>query len=363
MKRILVILVMASLVLPLFATGGKEASPASPAPAAAPVIRTTADAAAYLKGRTIRSVIGSTAVTGDTYLTADLFARFLNEKYGTNMRIDPIGAGRALQEVVSARPDGNTVMMFHDMTFLGVLFGAYDANEYKMENFIVGGTFGYSIADCFAASASAPYKTITEMGKWLNDNPSQIVRIAVESGGVSHLCFNAVYEWVNQTYGKSVAQRVRVFVTGSTDQKLQALWDGNCQVIYAVATALEQYTKPGVEDRLRLNVIGITADERYENEPWPTFKEQGITLEGKPFVFTKEYFMFYPKGMPADFIAAMDIAIADICKSKEYGDAIKKLGFLPQAKGSAETTAYIYAKRDSLLSLVANAPDFDELTK
>ena len=362
MKKIFVILLIACLVAPLFASGGNQPAPAQQS-ASGPSIKTVADAAAYLKGKNIRSVIGSTAVTGDTYLTADLFARFVSEKYGCNMKIDPIGAGRALQEVVSARPDGSTVMMFHDMTYLGVLFGAYDANDYKLENFLVGGTYAYSTADCFAASANAPYKTIAEMGKWMNDNPNAIVRFAVEAGGVSHLCFNAVYEWVNQTYGKPVANRIKVFVTGSTDQKLQALWDGNCQVIYAVATALQQYTKPGVEDKLRLNVIGISANERYENETWPTFKEQGITLEGKPFVFAKEYFMFYPKGMPADFIAAMDIAIADICNSKEYGDAVRKIGFVPQAKGSAETKAYIYAKRDSLVSLVANAPDFDNLTK
>lgn len=360
MKKILLILLALSLTAPLFAGGAKE-TPAQEASASA--VKTTADAAAYLKGKTIRGVIGSTAVTGDTYLTADLFARFVSEKYGCNMKIDPIGAGRALQEVVSAKPDGGTVMMFHDMTYLGVLFGAYEANDYKLENFLVGGTYAYSTADCFASLASAPYKTIAELGKWMKDNPKEIVKFAVEAGGVSQLCFNAVYEWVGQTYGKDVAARIKVFVTGSTDAKLQALWDGNCQVVYAVATALQQYTKPGVEAKLRLNVIGISAGERYENETWPTFKEQGITLEGKPFVFSKEYFMFYPKGMPADFIAAMDIAIADVCKSQAYADAVKKLGFVPQAKGSAETKDYIYAKRDSLTGLIANAPNFDDLTK
>ena len=359
MKRILAILITLCFALPLFAGGGSEA----PAGSSAGAIKTVADAQAFLKGKTIRGVIGSTAVTGDTYLTADLFARFVSEKYGCNMKIDPIGANKALQEVVSTRPDGGTVMMFHDMTYLGVLFGAYDANDYKLEKFIVGGTYAYSTADCFAASARAPYKTIAELGKWMKDNPREIVKFAVEAGGVSQLCFNAVYEWVNQTYGKDVAARIKVFVTGSTDQKLQALWDGNCQVIYAVATALQQYTKPGVEDKLRLNVIGISAGERYENEPWPTFKEQGITLEGKPFIFAKEYFMFYPMGMPADFIAAIDIAIADICTSQSYGDAVRKLGFVPQAKGSAETKPYIYAKRDGLAPLLANAPKFDDLTK
>ena len=361
MKKILAVLIAFCLILPVFAGGGKEAS--APAASSGSKIKTSADAAAYLKGKNIRSVIGSTAVTGDTYLTADLFCRFVSEKYGCNMKVDPIGAGRALQEVVSAKPDGSTVMMFHDMTYLGILFGAYDANDYKLEKFLVGGTYAYSTADCFAASASAPYKTLAEMGKWMNDNPKEIVKFAVEAGGVSQLCFNAVYEWVNETYGKDVAARIKVFVTGSTDQKLQALWDGNCQVIYAVATALQQYTKAGVEDKLRLNVVGISADERYENESWPTFKEQGIKLEGKPFVFSKEYFMFYPMGMPADFIAAMDIAIADVCNSQAYGDAVRKIGFVPQAKGSAETKAYIYAKRDSLVKLVANAPNFDNLTK
>ena len=35
----------------------------------------------------------------------------------------------------------------------------------------------------FAASASAPYTTIAEMGKWMSENPNEVVRLAVEAGG------------------------------------------------------------------------------------------------------------------------------------------------------------------------------------
>jgi len=344
------------------APGSEAASPAeSAAPEGSTAPEAPADPTAYLKGKTIRVVIGSTSVTGDTYLTADLVSRYISEKYGCNIKVDPIGAGRALEEIVTTKPDETTIMMFHDMTYLGVLFGAYDADDYNLDKMIVGGTFGYNATDCFAASATAPYKTIAEMAQWMSENPNEIVRLAVEAGGVSQLGFNSIYEWVRETHGDEVSSRLKAFVTGSTQEKLQALWDGNCQGIYAAATAVEEYALEGVEDQLRINIIGLMSGERYQDKDWPTFAEQGITLDGQPFAFNKEYFVFYPVGVSDEFIAAMDAAMQEVCSSDAYAADIQNLGFMPQYMGSAEAKTYIYAKRDSLAALIAEGPNFDDL--
>jgi tripartite-type tricarboxylate transporter receptor subunit TctC len=361
MKRFLALLIAVCSVMPLFAGGEKEAASAN---GSSVTVKTAADAAAYLKGRNIRVALGTTSVTTDTYVTADAFARHVSLKYGCNIKVDPIGTGRALEEVISARPDGNTIMMLHDLTYLGVLFGAYEEG-YKLENMIVGGSIAHSTSDAVAASASAPYKTVAEMGKWLKDNPRQIVTYALAAGGISQLCFNAIYDWINKTYGQSVSSRLKVFVTNgtSTDVALQALWDGNCNVFYSVAAPLQEYTREGVEPKLKLNILGVASGERHQNEPWPTFSEQGITFLGKPFVFSKDYFVYYPIGVPVDFIAAMDIVIEDVCKSQEYIAAIKKLGFVAQAMGSKEAKGLIYAKRTLAVDLIEKGPNLDDLVK
>ena len=147
MKKLIAMLLALVMVLSLVACGSSEPAkteepaaeaPAAEAPAAADAV-VAGNPTDYLKGKTVRIVIGSTSVTGDTYLTADLVSRMISEKYGCNMKVDPIGAGRALEEVVSVK-DEETIMMFHDMTYLGVLFGAYDAEDYALENMVIGGS-------------------------------------------------------------------------------------------------------------------------------------------------------------------------------------------------------------------------------
>lgn len=367
LKKLVSIALAALMVVTMAACGGSNGSSAAPAPSsaapsgdagsAAPAANV--DPAEYLKGKTIRVVIGATSVTGDTYLTADLVTRMISEKYGCNIKVDPIGAGRALEEIVSTKGE-DTIMMFHDMAYLGVLFGAYDAEDYGLEKMIVGGSYGYNPGDCFAASASAPYKTIAEMGKWMSENPNEVVRLAVEAGGVSQLGFDAIYMWLEQTYGEAIAKNLKAFVTGSTSEKLQALWDGNCQGIYAAASAVEEYTLDGVDAQLKVNVIGLMGN-KIEGKDWPTFADQGVTIGGTPFNFSKEYFAFYGTGASPEFVGAMNAAFTEVCNSAEYKSAIEELGYRAQCMDSDAAKEHIYAKREEMRAVIADCPEFDAL--
>ncbi|MDO4749667.1 MAG: hypothetical protein Q4A39_02370 [Eubacteriales bacterium] len=364
MKKLLCLMLVMVMAFSLVACGGTTTT-TTPAPAAseAPAENeggeVEVDPAEFLKGKTIRVVIGSTSVTGDTYLTSDLVTRMISEKYECNIKVDPIGAGRALEEIVTVKGE-DTIMMFHDMTYLGVLFGAYDEEDYKLENMIVGASYGFNPGDSFSAVASAPYDTIAELGQWMSENPTETVRLAVEAGGVSQLGFNAIYMWISETYGEEIAANLKAFVTGSTDEKLQALWDGNCQGIYAAASAVEEYTLDGVDDQLKLKVIGLMGGS-IEGKDWPTFEEQGIAIGGTPFVFTKEYIACYGLGASKEFVAAMDAAFEDVCNSTEYIEAIEALGYKAQCLTSEEVNEHIYNKRAEMAAVIANCPSFDDL--
>lgn len=342
--------------MPVFANGQEEK-----ASSAAPVDLASVTPEDFFKGKKIRVVIGSTSVTGDTYLNTDAVCRMISQKYDCNLKVDPIGAGRALQEVVSAKSEGSTIMGFHDMAYLSVLYGAFDAEEYGLENMVVGGSYAYNPGDCFAASASAPYTTIREMADWMAANPDEIVKLAVEAGGVSQLGFNGIYEWIDAEYGASVSSRLRAFITGSTQEKLQALWDGNCQGIYAAASTVSEYTLDGVDPQMKVNVIGLMSPVRLAGHDWPTFAEQGIEIEGEPFSFAKEYFFFYPKNIDPAFVVAMDKALDAVCNSEEYKTAIHKLGYEPQFMDSEAATDHIYAKRTKFTKIVADGPSFDDI--
>ena len=47
-----------------------------------------------------------------------------------------------------------------------------------------------------------------------------------------------------------------------------------------------------VEDQLKLNIIGLMGGA-IEGKDWPTFSEQGSSIDGTPFFFSKEYRAFY----------------------------------------------------------------------
>lgn len=319
------------------------------------------DAKASLTGQRVRVVIGSTATNGDTYLTANTATRHLSQKLDFNGKVDPLNALKALEEITSAKPGGSTIMMFHDMTYLGVLFGIYD-NKYALENYIVGPRMAISQGQCFAGSASAPYNTMVQMAEWLKANPNQTVRIAIQSGSISHLCFNTYYDWVLNKYGPEVATGIKALIAGSTDKQTQALWDGNCNAIFADISALDQYVSNDVDVKIRMKILGLMSGQRITNKPYPTFLEQGITFNGKPFTYDKDYNIFFPKDTPQSIIDEVDAAMAEIAQDPTYQKELEKLGFKAAYLSSKENKTHMYQKRKTAADLIKNAPSLDILT-
>lgn len=183
-------------------------------------------------GQRVRIVIGSTSVSGDSYMVAETVNQYLKKYLNCNSKVDAVGANEALGTIATAKPDGLTMMIFHDMTYLGVLFGAYD-DMYALENMVVGPRVGQNPGSCFGAKKDAPYADLKEAAEWLVANPDQQLRFSVEAGGVSQIGYVAYYAWVKETYGEDVVKRMKVVLGGSTDTKLQQLWDGNTDVIFA----------------------------------------------------------------------------------------------------------------------------------
>ena len=159
------------------ASGGDSSAPAAAAPAGA--------GASSLKGQNVRVVIGSTSTSGDSYMIADLVTRYLSAEMGFNGKVDAIGNAAALDEIANAKGDGKTVMMFHDMTFLSVLFGSV-SEDYALETMTVGPRIGQNPGGCFGAAAESPYAKLSEVTQYLIDNPDKTVSFNIESGATSH---------------------------------------------------------------------------------------------------------------------------------------------------------------------------------
>lgn len=348
-------------------TASGNSTPASSQDAGAPATdESSAPAEASgetsLTGKRVRVVIGSTSTGGDSYMVADMVTRYLGAEMGFNGKVDPVGNAAALDAISKAKGDGTTIMMFHDMTFLSVLFGAVD-QQYALENLTVGPRIGQNPGGCYAAHKDAPYSTLAEAAEWLKENPSKIVRVNIESGGVSHLTFVAYWLWAKDTYGDDVAGRIKAIVGGSTDEKKQRLWDGNTDIIYGDYSAFVEFTKEGVDNQLAMKIMD-PADE-IEGVDIPTMAQNGITFNGEPFVFSKDFAMYFPKDMDQNVLNEIAAAMQKVAANPDFQAEMAKLKYKAVSPEETELSAsqqFIFNKREMSKSLIEAAPSLDDLT-
>lgn len=361
MKKIIALgMVVALAMSSLVGCGGKSTESTGVKEAATAAGESTAaKAKSVFDGARVRIVIGSTSTTGDSYMIADTTNRYLSKALNMSSKVDAVGAGPALDAVLTADPDGSTMMLFHDMAYLGVTFGAFD-EEYSLDNMIVGPRVATNPGSAFAATASAPYNDMGEMAEYLKANPKEVARLAVEAGGVSHVAFVAYYNWVVEKYGQDVADRVKVVIGGSTAEKSQMLWDGNCDAIFADYTSLLSYTEEGVDAKIKMKYLALL--DTLEGSGVKSFADEGITYNGAPFVFSKDFVFYLPKETPQAVIDELDAAVAEICKDQEFIDALAKLNYKADYLPSAESKTHIYEKKAILEDLIKNSPSLDDLT-
>lgn len=318
----------------------------------------TAASAGVYDGQRVRIVIGSTSVSGDSYMIADIANRYLQKYLKCESKVDPVGANEAFAAVQAAKPDGLEFMIFHDMTYLGVLFGSYD-EEYALENMVVGPRVGQNPGSCFAAKKDAEYNDLKEMADWLAEDDSRIARMSVEAGGVSNIGFIAYYMWVKETYGEDVANQIHFVLGGSTDTKLQQLWDGNTDVIFADYSSLLQYTQEGVDAQLAVKFVGLL--DKIEGVDAPVMGDLGITLGGEPFYFSKDFLIYLPAGTPQEVVDELDAAVAQMQEDPDFQADMANLTYAANTLPSAEAKEFIYAKRDAIAAVLADAPALEDL--
>ncbi|WP_221584890.1 tripartite tricarboxylate transporter substrate-binding protein [Microbacterium sp. G2-8] len=308
----------------------------------------------------VRVVLGSSSTTADTYQNAHAFTENVGEALGVDMKADAIGANQAFQTLDRAKSDGSTIMFFHDMAYLSVKYES-QPEKFALENWTVGPVVSTNPGAAFLAADDAPYDDMVEAAEWLADNESETLTFAVEAGGTSELSLDAFYIWVADAYGDDVAERIKVFATGSDEEKNQALWAGNVDIIYGSIGGNTQYTEDDVEAKVKEKFLGITASERVEGYDIPTFEEMGIEVDGEPFTFDKEFFVLLPEDVDESFATALDEATAEAIETDAYIDELTANSFLTNYVPLDESTEYIEAKQERLESLIDQAPDFNDL--
>ena len=118
-------------------------------------------AAAQDLPRNVRMVIGSTSTGGDTYQNSAIVADALADHLDINVKVDAVGASAAFK-ALDRDSRGNTIMIFHDQSYLGNIYGV-TGYQNPFENYTVGATVAINPGNAYLVPADSPYSSMEDI--------------------------------------------------------------------------------------------------------------------------------------------------------------------------------------------------------
>jgi putative tricarboxylic transport membrane protein len=311
----------------------------------------------------LRVVIGSKSTGGDTYQNSAIVAAALAEKLDINVKVDAVGASAAFK-ALDRSSTGNTIMIFHDQSYLGFLYGRKGYSN-PFEGYNVGPTVAINPGNAYLVPKSSPYKTLEDIIQAAAKGTK--IRVAIQPGGVSEIGFSALKNAVRVRYpGKE--GNIAAVNTGSQSDKNQLLFDGQADLINGSVQANEQYTRLPADDQKAMRFVWLTARKATIEQANPEGMGEtdraallkfvdpnvSVTQDGKMnFTFDKEFFVLYNKKMDPALVAAFDKALTEIFAEGNIQKTQKASFFIPNFKPAAEAQAYLKDKMGQYKEIIA----------
>ncbi|MDI5889952.1 ABC transporter substrate-binding protein [Halomonas rhizosphaerae] len=312
----------------------------------------------------IRVVIGSTSTGGDTYQNSSIVVDKLAEHLDLNMKVDAVGASSAFR-TLDRDARGNTLMIFHDQSYLGHLYGV-EGYENIFEKYTIGPTVAINPGNAYLVPKDSPYETLDEVIAAVGDG--ETVRVAIQPGGVSEIGFSALKNAVSIEHPGQEDNLVAVN-TGSQSDKNQQLFDDQVDMIHGSVQANEQYTRLAEDDQKAMRFVWLTArQDTIEQAPeeglGKTSREQlleyvepnvHVTMgDDETFTFDKEFFFLYNKDMDPGIVEQIDEALTEIYEEGEIQETQKNSFFIPNFKPSDEASEYLNEKMSRYEEIIDN---------
>ncbi|CAM3471625.1 ABC transporter substrate-binding protein [Halomonas lysinitropha] len=312
----------------------------------------------------IRVVIGSTSTGGDTYQNSSIVVDKLAEQLDLNMKVDAVGASSAFR-TLDRDPRGNTLMIFHDQSYLGFLYGV-QGYENIFEKYTIGPTVAINPGNAYLVPKDSPYENLDEIIAAVGEGKE--VRVAIQPGGVSEIGFSALKNAVAIEYPGQEDNLVAVN-TGSQADKNQQLYDDQVDMIHGSVQANEQFTRLPEDDQKAMRFVWLTArqdtiEQAPEDGMGQTSREQlleyvepNVTVtmgDDENFTFDKEFFFLYNKEMDSGIVDQIDEALAEVYAEGEIQEVQKNSFFIPNFKPSDEASEYLKNKMSRYEEIIEN---------
>ncbi len=311
----------------------------------------------------VRVVIGSTSTGGDTYQNSSIVVDALSEKLDLNMKVDAVGASSAFR-FLDRDPRGNTLMIFHDQSYLGYLYGV-EGYDNIFDKYTIGPTVAINPGNAYLVPKDSPYENLDQIIAAVGDGEE--VRVAIQPGGVSEIGFSALKNAVAIEHPGMEDNLVAVN-TGSQADKNQQLFDDQADLINGTVQANEQYTRLPEDDQKAMRFVWLTARQSTiaqapEEGLGQTSREQlleyvepkvTVTMGDENFTFDKEFFFLYNKDMDPAIVDQIDAALTEIYAEGEIQEVQKNSFFIPNFKPSDEAAEYLENKMSVYEDIIEN---------
>lgn len=311
----------------------------------------------------IRLVIGSKSTGGDTYQNSAIVAEALSQQLGVNIKVDAVGASAAFK-ALSRDSRGTTMMIFHDQSYLGHLYGRRGYDD-PFTTYAIGPTVAINPGNAYLVPKNSTYQNMDDI--FQAAARGKRIRVAIQPGGVSEIGFSAMKNAARLLNPGSEHNIVAVN-TGSQSDKNQALFDGLADVINGSIQANEQFTQLDADDQKAMRFVWATA--RAETLRQAPEKGMGdtdlkkllrfatpqtrVTLDGDTdFAFDKEFFFLFNKNMEPSLIEKIDAALRQIFERGDIQNRQKSAFFIPNFLPSEVARLHLSKKRDTYARVIA----------
>ena len=276
-------------------------------------------ASAEWKPSSTVSIIIPAGAGGDTDLTARVFAQYAKEMTGVDfIVVNASGAAGSIaaNQVLSAAPDGLTVLYGHNLVNVANVAGVTD---YNYTAFKLGPTFAKNPANQLFVNPEK-YDSLEAFIEAAKANPGKL-KACTEVGAYTYYLILA--------FEKAAGIDLDIVDVGSASDKVVAMLSKQVDVMPAAYLNCKDYLATG-----QFIALGAPTEERYDLiKDIPTFKEQGIDL-----VFPDcDYSFYFPKETPDEVIAWFDALVEEMEQNQECLDAISAITVIPYYLNSADS--------------------------
>ena len=253
---------------------------------------------------------------------ARIYQPHLDKILGQKVIIDyKVGGGGALgwRELTRAKRDGYTFAGFNIPHV--ILQPLQQEVGYKTEQIVPLMIFQRTPLG-LAVLNTSPFKTLKEFIDHAKKNPG-----AVSIGGSGSF---SGYHMATLRFEKLTGTKITyVPFTGSAPQ-MTAFLGGHITAIFGASDDLTIH-------RDKLRVLGFAMNERFPGFPdAPTLKEQGVDMAE-----AVDRGVAVPPGTPDPIIKKLESAFLQVANMPEIQAEMKRQGFVPMARGHAESKAYL----------------------